>query len=319
MAKTKRARKQAVTVPIVNEDSLPQNIHLVGERDVESKKTVYILQSVYKLIHRFAEAKTSVESGGVLVGRTVEQFGKTSIIVNGFVEAKYTEATATTLKFTHETWEYCHKEIAKKFVGQKIIGWIHTHPDFGIFLSEYDEFIQSNFFKDENQVAYVIDPIQNIEGIYVWRDEKITRCGGFFVFDKTGVRITSATEHQEHYELARKPKTGLIAGISISILAIVIFTLVWQISNLHSKFEKLQIKQQTIVDSANQSLDYMQRQIAALQVEINALKPTETPTSQSMEPLDGDETQLKDTGPSSNTSDEPGSSTLSEGDGTDAN
>jgi proteasome lid subunit RPN8/RPN11 len=45
----------------------------------------------------------------------------------------------------------------------KIIGWIHTHPDYGIFLSENDMFIQNNYFKDINQVAYVIDPIQKEE------------------------------------------------------------------------------------------------------------------------------------------------------------
>lgn len=70
------------------------------------------------------------------------------ILINGFIEAKHCEATPTTLKFTHETWERCHKEMEKKYPDQKILGWIHTHPDFGIFLSEYDMFIQNNFFSE---------------------------------------------------------------------------------------------------------------------------------------------------------------------------
>ena len=58
--------------------------------------------------------------------------------------------------------------IEKKYENAQIVGWIHTHPDFGIFLSEYDTFIQENFFKEDYQIAYVVDPIQNIEGFYFW-------------------------------------------------------------------------------------------------------------------------------------------------------
>jgi len=106
----------------------------------------------------------------------------------------------TTLKFTHESWEYIHKEAARKYPEYKILGWIHTHPDFGIFLSEYDKFIHENFFNGENQVAYVVDPIQNIEGFYFWINEKIERCKGFFLFDKTGVKITVEQETEETTE-----------------------------------------------------------------------------------------------------------------------
>lgn len=280
MEKTKRASK----APIVNEENLPQNIQLVGERDVESKKTVYILQSVYKEIHRFAEDKITVENGGMLIGRTVEQFGKTGIIINGFVEAKYCEATANTLKFTHETWAHCHKEIAKKFAGQKIVGWIHTHPGFGIFFSEYDEFIQSNFFKDENQVAFVVDPVQDREGFYYWRNGKITLCSGFFIFDKTGTKMTPVAEHEKHYETVKGMKGGLIQGIATGVLFIALLFLIWQISDLTSKIDKLQTQQQAIIDSANQNFVNMQQQITVLQAELNALKYADTAQSQETDP-----------------------------------
>ena len=159
MAK-KKSKKQEQTKYVPQfEDALPQNIMPMGEH-VEEDKNIYISQSVYKEIHRFTKDKTTNESGGVLLGKIIEEFGKTNIVIYAFVEAKYCEGTPTTLKFTHESWEYIHKIADKKYPDLKILGWIHTHPNFGIFLSEYDKFIQQNFFSEENQIAYVVDPIQ---------------------------------------------------------------------------------------------------------------------------------------------------------------
>lgn len=153
---------------------LPQNIVPVGER-VFDNKNIYIHQKVYAQIHKFAADKTENEHGGILVGRILNEIGKENTIIEGFIEAKYNAATPTTLTFTHETWDYFHSEMDRKYKNKKIVGWIHTHPDFGIFLSENDRFIQQNFFTDVNQVAYVVDPIQNDEGFFFWVDGKLER------------------------------------------------------------------------------------------------------------------------------------------------
>ena len=123
MAKKKNNKKPAVQEQEKDLNVLPQNIINIGEK-VEEDKNIYISQSVYKEIHKFTKDKTVNEAGGMLVGRVIEEFGKTNIIIDGFVEAKHCEATPTTLKFTHETWESCHKEIDKKFPNKKILGWI---------------------------------------------------------------------------------------------------------------------------------------------------------------------------------------------------
>ena len=118
----------------VNRDVLPQNVIKMGEQ-VLHEKNIYIMQSVYKEIHEFTKDKLTVESGGMLMGYTIQANGKTNIIIDGFIEGKHSEGTPTTLKFTHETWDYVHKEADEHFPNDKIIGWIHTHPNFGIFLS----------------------------------------------------------------------------------------------------------------------------------------------------------------------------------------
>ncbi len=268
MAKKKGYKKDVKNTPIT-ENALPQNILLIGER-VEENKNIYISQSVYKEIHKFTENKTTNESGGVLVGNVVEEFGKTNIIINGFVEAKHCESTPTTLKFTHETWEYVHKEIDKKFPKQKIVGWIHTHPDFGIFLSEYDKFIHENFFKEEYQIAYVVDPIQNMEGFYFWINGKIERCKGFYKFDKMGVKIDSDVETRDDTAYANSWLS--IKNIIIAVLAVCIVFLAFSNISQNREISGLEKQQKNLAASANQAISSMYQQIIDMQFQISILE-----------------------------------------------
>ena len=268
MAKKKSPKKNTKSMPIV-ENALPQNILPIGER-VEENKNIYISQPVYKEIHKFTQNKTTNESGGMLIGNVIEEFGKTNIIINGFIEAKYCEATPTTLKFTHETWEYVHKEMDKKFPGQKIVGWIHTHPNFGIFLSEYDKFIQENFFKEDYQIAYVVDPIQNIEGFYFWINGKIERCKGFYKFDKMGAKIESAIESKDE-DVEQNNSWLNLKNIIIAVLVVCVVFLTFSNISQNKEIDNLQKQQETLAASVNQSLGYMQNQIISLQSKIAEL------------------------------------------------
>ena len=270
MGKRVRNSKKKVLQPELTENMLPQNILPIGDR-VEENKNIYILQSVYKEIHKFTQNKTTNESGGMLVGTVLEEFGKTNIIVSGFVEAKYCEATPTTLKFTHETWEYVHKEIEKKHPGKKIVGWIHTHPDFGIFLSEYDKFIHQNFFNEDYQVAYVVDPIQKIEGFYFWINEKIEKCKGFYIYDKTGAKITVGADKEEA-AVAKESSIFSIRNVLIAVLTVAVILLTFSNISTNQKLSKLEEQQKTLGESANQSLSYMQQLIWSQADEIQKLK-----------------------------------------------
>lgn len=267
--RVKNSKKKALQ-PELTENMLPQNILPIGDR-VEENKNIYILQSVYKEIHKFTQNKTTNESGGMLVGTILEEFGKTNIIISGFVEAKYCEATPTTLKFTHETWEYVHKEIEKKHPGKKIVGWIHTHPDFGIFLSEYDKFIHQNFFNEDYQVAYVVDPIQKIEGFYFWINEKIEKCKGFYIYDKTGAKITVGADKEEA-AVAKESGIFSIRSVLIAVLAVTVILLTFSNISTNQKLSKLEEQQKTLAESANQSLSYMQQLIWSQADEIQKLK-----------------------------------------------
>lgn len=278
MAKKKKTANKVK--PISAPEYLPQNMTLVGDQS-ELDKKIYIAQNTYKEIHNFTKNKTTNESGGVLIGKIIEEFGKTNILIYGFIEAKYCEATPTTLTFTHETWEDIHKTADSKYKDGRIVGWIHTHPNYGIFLSEYDKFIQNNFFNEENQVAYVVDPIQNIEGFYLWINNTVEKSKGFFVYDQTGVKIEldSVLEKKENIdsnatqEVKISKVNAYLVLLSVLIVILAVFGLI-----LKSNIDQLKVNQQSVENVANDNVRILQNEIWSLNDEISSLKQEINPT-----------------------------------------
>lgn len=130
------------------------------------------LQSVCDAViypHVFANADREV--GGVLVGR-VGKPGKPPIVIDA-IEAIAAEERRATLTFTQDAWAHVHRVIDERFPDDQIVGWYHSHPSFGIFLSEHDLFIHRNFFTGPSQFALVVDPISKLEGVFLWADGQI--------------------------------------------------------------------------------------------------------------------------------------------------
>jgi len=145
---------------------------------------VFFTPGVHAALWKHAALDTSVEICGVLVGSwhrdEVGPFVKIVESIRGEgAETRFAEVT-----FTHQTWAKINAEMDTKFANLSIVGWYHTHPDFGIFLSDRDRFIQEHFFSGPGQIAHVIDPIRKTEGVFVWRDGKPDLCEHFWIGDR---------------------------------------------------------------------------------------------------------------------------------------
>ena len=193
---------------------LPLNFLSFGEIENDDVK-VYIKQSVYKELEKFASSNTDKELGSILIGSYAEELGKTHVVISQWIEAKYTDASAATLTFTHDSWDYIHKEHEKRYPEDKIIGWQHTHPNYGIFLSNYDMFIQENFFNMPFQIAYVIDPVQNLRGFFQWKNGKIQKLKGFYVYDDVGKPIKI---EQSKRKQAERKKSKVLPVVAVLLL-----------------------------------------------------------------------------------------------------
>lgn len=205
---------------------LPLNFITIGEIDHDDVK-VYIKQDIYKAMEKFALSDTAKELGSIMLGNYTDDMGKTNVVISEYIEAKYTDASASTLTFTHETWDYVHKQQDLLYPSLKIIGWQHTHPNYGIFLSNYDLFIQDNFFNLTFQVAYVIDPIQHIRGFFQWKNGKIEKLKGFYIYDEIGKPIKIEQTKPKNIESHTLKSIGTkwtIAVLCILVLSIAAFT-----------------------------------------------------------------------------------------------
>lgn len=180
--------EQENVINVSNIVALPMNFISVGTVEHDSVQ-VYIKQNVYKRIEKFAKEEISKEVGSILIGDYIDEKNRKTIIISDYIEAKYTDASASTLTFTHETWNYVYTEKDKKYPDKKIVGWQHTHPGYGIFLSNYDIFIQENFFNLPWQIAYVVDPVAGTRGFFEWKNNKIAKMAGFYVYDEVGKEI----------------------------------------------------------------------------------------------------------------------------------
>jgi len=221
---------------------LPVNFITVGEIDNDDVK-VYIRQDIYKKIERFSCSDTAHELGSILLGDYSEALGGASVVVSEYIEAKYTNASASTLTFTHETWDFVHGEQEKLYPKLRMLGWQHTHPNYGIFLSSYDMFIQENFFNLPFQIAYVVDPIQNTRGFFQWKNGKIERLRGFYVYEDAGkpIKIEQTRQITPTRRASERSFRILLALFCVFVVAVsAVFV------SLHNRMEEQQREQERL-------------------------------------------------------------------------
>jgi proteasome lid subunit RPN8/RPN11 len=138
---------------------------------------VVIRQSVLNDIYQHGRQDPGLEVCGVLVGRGWQDSHGPFVYVEAGLRGQHTERQIGAVTFTAETWNEIQNEMDQRYPDLRIVGWYHTHPGFGVFLSGMDLFIHENFFNAAEQLAFVYDPHSGEEGLFVWRDGRAARDG----------------------------------------------------------------------------------------------------------------------------------------------
>jgi len=144
-----------------------------GVRDARFQ--VVFKQSVLDEIHAHGKSSPEAEVCGVLIGDIYSDHLAPWAYVEHCIRGNDADGKQTQVTITSETWTRIHEALEKDYPGKKIVGWYHTHPGFGIFLSGMDLFIQDNFFNQPWQVATVYDPHSEDQGTFIWRAGKSVR------------------------------------------------------------------------------------------------------------------------------------------------
>ncbi len=136
--------------------------------------TVFVRSAVLGEVQAHAAEDLNTELGGVLVGTAAAAAEGTLVFVEASIRALHTDAARGSVTFTHDTWEQINRIKDRDHPDKRIVGWYHTHPGFGLFLSNYDQFIHRNFFSLPWQVAWVVDPRAQESGVFVWKDGELS-------------------------------------------------------------------------------------------------------------------------------------------------
>lgn len=141
-----------------------------GEPQKGERVDIVVTEEVLLATAHHVAQDTSKESGGFLLGNRYEcpNTDRQYIIIDQFMKADYTEGTQVSLTFTTDSWGQLTERMSGKYRGKQLVGWYHSHPGMGIFLSNYDLDIHKNRFANEWDVALVLDPIKHEGGFFAW-------------------------------------------------------------------------------------------------------------------------------------------------------
>jgi proteasome lid subunit RPN8/RPN11 len=130
---------------------------------------VFVTQSAYAHVVVHAASELDIEVGGVLVGKWCTDVGsdRQFVVVETALPARFTRQGSVFLTFTQDSLVDLHAEIEANFQGKQIVGWYHTHPRLGVFLSQYDTWLHTHFFPEPWQVALVVEPLTDTGGFFI--------------------------------------------------------------------------------------------------------------------------------------------------------
>jgi len=181
----------------------------------ESQFRLFLTPSVHNGIQQHAKSDVSVEICGVLVGLWKQDEQGPYADAQDFIRCDNASSKFAEVTFTHESWSQINQEMDSKYEDARILGWYHSHPDFGIFLSDRDCFIQENFFSGAGQVAYVVDPIRDLEGVFAWENGKPVLLPHYWIGEKICTSHSSLRSSKTE-QAAHSSRNHLASGNNLS-------------------------------------------------------------------------------------------------------
>lgn len=145
-----------------------------AERDIPCEfSRVYILQEALTALIRHLKADVSVEHGGVLFGQAyTDPDNEIYVEITAAVAAPATIGTGAHLEFTSDSWVGIVDYAKAAHPEANIVGWYHSHPNLGVFMSGTDMRTQQAFFPHPWCLSIVYDPMREDIGYFLGKKAK---------------------------------------------------------------------------------------------------------------------------------------------------
>jgi len=132
--------------------------------------SVYVVHEVQKNIISYLKKNSKNESGGLLIGHPfvdMNNSNKKFVFVTGHFPTKSADFGPAHFSVSPEELIRGRSEIENKFPGLVVVGWYHSHPGHGVFLSRQDMNIVENIYNSDWHLAYVVDTLKDRDGFFV--------------------------------------------------------------------------------------------------------------------------------------------------------
>lgn len=140
---------------------------------------VYVTREAYRLMLEHGAQGGRFEVGGFLLGGYHVHRGQPYVDITVAVPSIKAKSEKTHVTFSNEAQREFFTLRERQFPGLRVLGWYHSHPGYSVFLSDYDLFVQRNFFAEPHHVAVVVDPKQHYRwqqaGVFVWHQGDVSQ------------------------------------------------------------------------------------------------------------------------------------------------
>lgn len=150
-----------------------RSLRWLSEFEIENSFTaavdVFITQKAYVRVCAQAGSDLDNEVGGWLVGkhRTDIATNQEYVVIEKILPAHKTNYSSTHFTFTQDSMVELHQVLDNDYPTKELLGWYHTHPKMGVFLSGWDEWLHRNFFPEIWRIALVIEPHSSTGGFFI--------------------------------------------------------------------------------------------------------------------------------------------------------
>lgn len=161
----------------VREDDIPRQPlpgALLGNQSIAAGSLFVLLdqgawQKIKEHAARFlagAERGGALECAGLLAGHAYYDPDRqvTVVEVRAAVETQAESQGPGSVRIAPQDFHAARQQIDQQ--GMRVVGWYHTHPNYGIFLSSDDKLVIQSLFNASYHVALVYDPIRNEVGCF---------------------------------------------------------------------------------------------------------------------------------------------------------
>ncbi|MCX7801264.1 MAG: Mov34/MPN/PAD-1 family protein [Fimbriimonadales bacterium] len=129
-----------------------------------------VLSSIaFRQLARHLLSDTSVELGGLLFGRPLrltDSEGHLALVTRA-LPAHGALSQAASLEVGPEAWASIVRQMRQTLLDEPLVGWYHSHPGFGAFLSCTDLRTQELHFSHPWSVALVHDPLRRETKVFL--------------------------------------------------------------------------------------------------------------------------------------------------------